>query len=134
DLCDAGEIRNFYRWTSSEESEQTYSIFINYQLPATFKGFAGDDTVQLTARVDSTSDASVTYEMFRSENGEVTKCGTGETEVTSSANIWQTVGINGDEATDCGFTEASAGGSIIFKINLKAQKDANAYVSTLNFI
>jgi hypothetical protein len=105
---------------------------VSYQLPSTFKAFASDTTVQLTGRVDNTTNAAVTYEMFRSESGTVAACGT-ETTVTTSTNTWQTVGINGNESTGCGFTTSSANAFVIFKINVKANSNANAYVSTLSF-
>ena len=137
-LCDgtgtpAVKATNYYKWTSPQASQQTYSIYVSYQLPTTFKGFASDDTVQLTARVDSTTNAAVTYEMFRSEGGTLYKCGTGETAVTTNPNEWQTVGINGNESTGCGFSSSSGGAYVIFKINVKANSNANAYVSTLSF-
>lgn len=132
-LCASGEARNYYRWTSPQSTQQTYSIYITYQLPNTFDGFANDETVQLTGRVDNTTNAAVTYQMFRSENGSITQCGTGETNVATTGNTWQTVGINGNEATGCSFTSASANGFVLFKLNLKAHSNANAYVSTLTF-
>ncbi len=132
-LCASGEARNYYQWTSPQATEQTYSIYITYQLPGTFNGFSSDDTVQLTGRVDSLTNAALTYQMFRSENGSVSQCGTGETAVATSANVWQTVSINGNEATGCGFTPNSANAFVIFKINMKSKSNANAYVSTLTF-
>ena len=131
-LCSTGQALNFYKWTSPQATQQTYSIYITYQLPGLFKQFQSDSTVQLTARVDNTTNAAVTYEMFRSEGGTVTACGT-ETAVTTTANTWQTVGINGNEATGCGFSTSSANNFAIFKINVKAKSNANAYVSTLSF-
>jgi hypothetical protein len=136
-LCSTGQAKNFYRWTSPQGTQQTYSIYVTYQLPATFNGFSSDDTVQLTARVDNTTNASVTYEMFKSTGSAVTQCGTGETNVITggggSANTWYSYGINGNEATGCSFSSSSAGNLVIFKINLKANTNANAYVSTLTF-
>jgi hypothetical protein len=134
-FCNSGEARNFYRWTSPQASQQTYSIYVTYQLPPTFKSFASDNTVQLTGRVDDTTNAVVTYEMFKNQGGVITACGT-ETTVTTSTNTWQTVGINGNEATGaggCSFNTSSAGSFVIFKINMKANSNANAYVSTLSF-
>lgn len=132
-LCSAGQAKNYYKWTSPQASQQTYSIYVSYQLPATFNGFSSDDTVQLVARTDSTSNAAVTYEMYKSTGADVSLCGTGETTVVTSANTWQSVGINGNEATGCSFSSSSAGNFVIFKINLKARSNANAYVSTLSF-
>jgi hypothetical protein len=132
-LCSSGEAKNYYRWTSPQATQQTYSIYVTYQLPATFNGFSSDDTVQLVARTDSTSNAAVTYEMYKSTGSDVTQCGTGETTVVTSANTWQSVGINGNESTGCSFSSSSASNFIIFKLNLKANSNANAYVSTLSF-
>ncbi len=131
-LCASGEARNYYQWTSPQATQQTYSIYVTYQLPATFKEFASDDTVQLTARTDNTTNGVVTYQMYRSESGSISACGT-ETTVTSTINTWQTVGINGNEATGCGFTTNSANAFVIFKINVKANSNANVYVGTLSF-
>ncbi len=136
-LCETGQAKNYYKWTSPQASQQTYSIYVTYQLPATFRGFASDDTVQLTGRVDSTSNAEVTYEMFKSTGSAVTQCGSGETDVIAgggdTADQWHTYGINGNEATGCSFTSSSASNFVIFKINMKANSNANAYVSTLSF-
>jgi hypothetical protein len=132
-LCDTGQAKNYYRWTSPQASQQPYSIYVTYQLPATFNGFSSDDTVQLVARTDSTTNAAVTYEMFKSTGSAVTQCGAGETTVVTTANTWQSVGINGNESTGCSFNSSSAGNFIIFKINMKANSNANAYVSTLSF-
>jgi hypothetical protein len=132
----SGDVKNYYKWTSPQATQQTYSIYVTYQLPATFNGFSSDDTVQLVARADSTSNAAVTYQMFyrASGAGSLTQCGTSETTVVTSANTWQSVGINGNEATGCSLTSALANGLIIFKINMKANSNASAYVSTLSFV
>lgn len=131
----SGDVRNYYKWTSPQATEQTYSIYVTYQLPATFKGFASDDTVQLAGRADSTSNAAVTYQMYakQSSGGSLTQCGTGETTVVTTANTWQSVGINGNESTGCSLSSTYANGFVIFKINMKANSNASAYVSTLSF-
>ncbi len=131
-LCGTGQALNFYKWTSPQATQQTYSIYVTYQLPAAFKQFQSDNTVQLTARTDSTTNGIVTYQMYRSEGGALTSCGT-ETTVTSSANTWQTVGVNGNELTSCGFSTTSANNFAIFQINVKAKSNANVYVGTLSF-
>lgn len=131
-LCSSGQAFNYYHWTSPQATQQTYSIYLSYQLPGGFKKFQNDSTVQLTGRVDDTTNAQVSYQMFRNQSGALTACGT-ETTVTTSANTWQTVPINGNESTGCGFDTSSANSYVVFKINLKANSNANAYVSTLSF-
>lgn len=132
-----GDVKNYYKWTSPQATEQTYSIYVTYQLPATFNGFSSDDTVQLTGRVTDTTNAAVTYQMYyKTPAGSLTQCWntvTAETAVTTSNNAWQSVGINGNEATGCSLNAAAANGFIIFKINMKAKSNANAFVSTLSF-
>lgn len=131
-LCNSGQALNYYKWTSPQPSMQNYSIYISYQLPGGFKNFQSNSTVQLTARTDNTTNGAVTYEMFRSEGGALTACGT-ETAVTSTANTWETQYINGNESTGCGFSTGSANNFAIFKINVKAKSNANVYVGALSF-
>ncbi len=133
----SGDVKNFYKWTSPQATQQTYSIYVTYQLPATFNGFSSDDTVQLTGRVSSTANAAVTYQMYyKTPAGSLTQCWnsvTSETTVATSNNTWQSIGINGNEATGCSLGSSAANGFIIFKINLKANSGASAYASTLSF-
>jgi len=138
-LCGTGQALNYYNWTSPQPSQQTYSVYVSYQLPGGFKKFQSDDTVQLTARVDNTANADVTFEMFRSQGGTLTQCGTATDIITqdgtqpAQANTWITYGINGNESTSCGFNTSSANSFVIFKINMKAQSNAHAYVGALSF-
>jgi hypothetical protein len=129
-ICAATEEFNFYRWTTSQVSAQTYSIFIKYQLPPTFGGFMDDNTIKMTGRVSSTTDASIAYAVFQN-NG--TQCGgtpAGTTTVTTSANTWQTVSYNGNEATGCTF---SPNDIITFRVDLSSKNNAYAYASQINF-
>ncbi|HEX8226781.1 MAG TPA: carbohydrate binding domain-containing protein [Candidatus Saccharimonadales bacterium] len=137
-LCSTGQALNFYKWTSPQATQQTYSIYISYQLPGGFKQFQSDSTIQLTARTDNVTNGSVSYELFRSEGGQLTQCydtvnNIKETLVTTTANSWQTQQINGNELSTCGFTTASANNFAIFKINVKAKSNANVYVGALSF-
>jgi hypothetical protein len=133
-ICSTNDTINYYRWTSPQATQQTYSIIVTHQLPVAFKNFDSDDTVRLTARTDNTTNGEVTFEMYRDdETLGLVQCGTGETSVTTTANTWQTVGINGNESQSCGFSSASANDFVIFKINVKAKSNANVYVGNLSF-
>src|SRR5690606_27871162 len=118
-LCASGEAVNYYAWTSPQASFQTYSIYLTFQLPETFKNFLGDDTISLDAYTTDTTDAEVEYEIFRSTGSAITECGT-DTPVTSLNNTWQTVPHLGDEETVCGF---SGGDRVIFKLNMTARNN-----------
>jgi hypothetical protein len=132
-FCASGISRNYYRWTSPQASEQTYSIYVSYKLPNTFREFIDSDTIKLTWLTDSAdgTNGQVTYQVYRSSGSSVTSCdGSNEsTEDTPSANTWYTTDFEGDE-TACGF---ATGDSVIFKINAKAQSNANVYIENLSF-
>ncbi|HEV7454273.1 MAG TPA: hypothetical protein VGO07_03360, partial [Candidatus Saccharimonadales bacterium] len=130
-LCGTHDARNFYKWTTPQSTQQVYSIYVTYKLPTTFNNFISDSTVTLTARTDNTTNGIVTYEMFKSTGSAITACGTA-TDVTTAggANVWSTVGINGNESSSCAF---AGGNNVIFKINVKSQSNANVYVENLNF-
>ncbi len=129
-ICAPTEEFNFYRWTTSQVSAQTYSIFIKYQLPPTFGGFMDNNTIKMIGRVSSTVDASVAYALFQN-NG--TQCGgtpAGTTTVTTAANTWQTVSYNGNEATTCTFAPNDI---ITFRVDMSSKNNAYAYASQINF-
>jgi hypothetical protein len=135
-LCSSAEEYSYYRWTSGPNATlQTYSIFARYQLPVTFKNFFDANTVTVTGRVSSVTDAAVAYSMWGSTG---LQCGSSSTNVASSANVWTTTPITVDETT-CGGSPTpgvvgfSPGSVITFKIDMSARNNANAYVSNIQF-
>jgi len=128
-ICGANETFNFYQWTSSEETEQTRSIFVTYQLPSSFKEFA-EGLTSIMARTDS-NNAKVEYQIYRDSEDGLTACGSAITASTGTKTTWQkAVAENTSDPHKCGF---EAGDSILIRINLTASNDANAYVSTIAF-
>ena len=128
-ICGTNETRNFYKWTSAETSDQSKSIYVTYKLPSTFKEFASG-TTSLDARTDST-DASATYQIYRSDSNGLTACGSAISASTGNQTTWQSTSASGSaDPASCSF---AAGDSIVFKINLTAKNNADAYVSDLSF-
>ena len=128
-ICGTNETYNFYKWTSSETADQTRSIFVTYQLPATFKGFVAGST-SLMGRTDS-ADSSVNYQIYRDDGSGLTSCGSAVSVSTGSQSAWQKATATGSaDPSTCSF---EAGDSVLFRINLSAKNDANAYVSNLGF-
>jgi len=127
-ICGTNETYNFYKWTSNETTDQTRSIFVTYQLPANFKNFIAGST-SLMGRTDS-ANSDVSYQIYRDDGSGLSSCGT--VSVSSGAqSSWQkATAVGGADPSTCGFT---AGDSILFRINLTAKDDANAYVSNLGF-
>jgi hypothetical protein len=128
-ICSPTETYNFYKWTSPQPSKQTYSIYVTYQLPGTFKQFASGQT-SVMARTDS-DNAEVTYSIYKNDGTGLTRCGPSVTVSAGVQSAWQIGSANGatDPAT-CGF---GAGNSIVFKIDMAAYNNANAYLGNLNF-
>lgn len=129
-ICGSNETYNFYKWTSPQASAQTYSIYVTYQLPGTFKEFASGHT-SLMGRTDS-SNSTVQYQIYRSDSSSgLTACGSAITVSTGSQSSWQIVSASGaSDPSTCSF---SGGNSIVFKISTTASQNANAYVGNLNF-
>ena len=98
-------------------------------MPATFKNFVAGST-SLKGRTDS-SNSAVAYQIYRSTASGLEACGSAVS-VSSGAQLsWQTGAASlGADPANCTF---QPGESILFRINLQAHADANAYVSTLNF-
>jgi len=130
-ICGNNDTYNFYRWTSPQATAQTYSIYVTYQLPSTFKTFGSGQT-SLGGRTDSTN-STVQYQVYRSDASTgLTACGSVVAVSTGSVSSWQ-IGIASGAAdpSTCGFVP---GDSIVFKISATSSSNANAYISNLNFI
>lgn len=130
-ICGPNETYNFYKWTSPQASAQTYSIYVSYQLPSTFKEFASGQT-SLMGRTDS-SNSSVEYQIYRNDSTSgLSACGSALSVSSGSQSSWQIKTANGSaDPSTCNFVP---GNIILFKINLTASQNANAYVGNLNFI
>ncbi|MEO8691320.1 MAG: hypothetical protein ABI397_00880 [Candidatus Saccharimonas sp.] len=130
DVCGTNETYNYYRWTSSEVSTQTRSIYITYKLADNFKQFVAGST-SLLGKTDS-ADATVAYQLYRNNAvSGLTTCGTPIEVSTGVQSTWQKASATDtNDPANCGF---KAGDNIVVKISLSADADANAYVSNLSF-
>lgn len=129
-VCGENETYNFYRWTSEEDADQTRSIYLTYQLPDNFKSFIPSATA-IMGRSDS-DDSKVSYQVYRDNGTGLVSCGSLVTISTGAQSAWQR-GLAGGES-DPAVCSFEAGDSILFRINLTAKRNANAYVSNVNFI
>lgn len=129
-ICGSNETFNYYKWTSPQASTQSYSIYVTYQLPNTFKEFASGETY-VDGRIDHASNASLNYQIYRSNpTTGLTACG-GSVSVVTAANTWNRGTANGAaDPSACGF---SPGDSIVFRITVATRSNANSYVGNLGF-
>lgn len=128
-ICGTNETYNFYKWTSPQATPQTYSIYVTYQLPNTFKSFASGQT-SLMGRTDN-ANSTVNYQIYRNTSTGLTPCGSTTAVSTGAQTAWQIGTASGAaDPSTCGFAPSE---SIVFKINITASQNANAYVGNLNF-
>jgi hypothetical protein len=135
-LCSSNEARNFYKWTSPQATAQSYSIYVTYRLPSTFKSFK-NGTMSLNGLTDSTTNAGVKYALFRkSQGGGVAQC-SADTAALGSANTWTQIAPTTDiTSSTCGVGQPNAfvaGDTLIIRITVNAQSNASAYVENLTF-
>ncbi len=126
-ICGLNETYNFYKWTTTETTSQTRSIFVTQQLPANFKSFVAE-SASLMARTDN-SNSAVNYQIYRNNSNGLTACGTETSASTGTKTTWQKAPITINSGT-CNFT---AGENVVIRINMTSKSNANAYVSNLNF-
>jgi hypothetical protein len=135
-LCASGEARNFYKWTSPQPTAQSYGIYVTYRLPSTFKAFQSG-TMSLTALVDNTTNAGVSYSVFRkAQGGTITQC-SADTAALGTANTWTPISPTTDiTASTCAAGGANAfvaGDTVIIRITVSAKSNYSAYVENLTF-
>jgi hypothetical protein len=134
-ICGANQTYNFYQWTSPQTLAQTYSIYVTYQLPTTFKAFTSGAT-SVMGRTDNGANggtATLQYTIFKNNSSGLTTCNsTPVTVSTGTQTTWQPGTATGTaDPSTCGFAPSD---SIIFKIDTIANKNALVYVANLNFI
>lgn len=130
-ICGTNETYNFYKWTSPQASAQTYSIYVTYQLPSTFKEFASGET-SIMGRTSS-ANSTVQYQVYRNSSIDgLVACGPTILVSNGAQSSWKIGTATGAaDPSTCGFV---GGDSIVFKIDVIASQNANAYVGNLNFI
>ncbi|MGB4967319.1 MAG: NosD domain-containing protein, partial [Candidatus Saccharimonadales bacterium] len=129
-ICGTNETYNFYKWTSPQATAQTYSIYVTYQLPITFKEFASGST-SIMGRTDSAS-STVQYQIYRSNSTSgMSACGSAVTVSTGVQTSWQPGQATG--AADPSTCSFAGGDSVVFKISVTSSSNANAYVGNLGF-
>jgi hypothetical protein len=128
-ICGTNETYNFYKWTSPQGTPQTYSIYVTYQLPGTFKAFNSGST-SLMGKTDS-ANSTVQYSVYNNNGSGLAQCGSTVAVSTGSQTSWQTgIASGAADPSTCAF---AANNSIVFKIDTIASSNANAYVGNLNF-
>jgi len=128
-ICGSGETNNFYKWTSTSGSTQTFSIYVSYKLPSNFKNFVAGATTML-GKSDATSN-SVQYTAYKNVGGTMTACGSAVSVSSGVQTSWQTGTASGSaDPSNCSF---AAGNTIVFKVDVTSMSNGNAYAGNINF-
>jgi len=131
-LCASGELYNYYTWTTIQPTSQSYSMFIRYQLPATYKSISSTSPVTLTARstdvtTPGTGSALPNGVKFSMYDNTGAQCGS--TQTLGSANAWTSLQI-----TSLSGCTLAANTIVMFKIDVTATNGSSAYASNLSFL
>jgi len=126
-LCSSGQTFNYYSWNTIQPTAQTYSLYLHYQLPATYKSIDSANPVSLYTRTtDVTGSDGVTFGMYDASG---VQCGS--TQTLGSAGAWTQLQISSASLSSC---TLAANTIVLFKITVTATNGSNAYVSNLSFI
>jgi hypothetical protein len=124
-LCSSGQLFNYYSWNTIQSTSQSYSLYVRYQLPATYKSIDSNNPVSLYTRsTDVTGSDGVTFSMYDNTGAQC-----GSTQTLAAANAWTQLQI----ASLTGCTLA-ANTIVLFKITVTATNGSTAYASNLSFV
>ena len=128
--CAASEEFNYYQWSTTQATQQSYTIWMKYQMPSNFKSFFDNNTIKMTGRTTATgANSFVRLEMF---NAAGTQCGT-TTTITTGANAWNPTPLGGTETSDAACTAIAADNIVTFKITVSADQNQTVRASNLSF-
>ncbi|MDP3993771.1 MAG: hypothetical protein Q8P75_02195, partial [bacterium] len=83
--CESGQIHNFYNWTTTQGSDQTYSVWLRWKIPYDFSSWISADPIKVWARRSDGTNGSVRVYVYGT-NGALEN--TSGTETAGTANIW----------------------------------------------
>ncbi len=125
--CNTDETHNFYKWTTSQGTTQTYSIFLRWRIPDNFPsdGFsAATNPIQVYGRRSDATNGSIKVYVYDT-TGALNNAG--GTEVAGAANTWVQNGINVSGGT------WTAGSYMTIKIDLTAAASGGtSYTGEIN--
>lgn len=119
----AGDEHNYYSWTTTSGTND-YDIYMRYQIPSDFDGFAVANTIKLTGW-RSTATELVELAMFQADGAQ---CGT-TTNVATTNTAWTQVAMGGTH-TSCAI---AAGDIVTFRIKVTAAAGNSARISALQY-
>lgn len=110
------EEHNYYSWVSTSGTND-YDIYIRYQLPSDFDGFATSTSIQMYGWATTAVSDLVELALF---NAAGAQCGS-TTDVATSDGAWTETALTGDE-TVC---SVAAGETVTFRIRLTSSSASN---------
>jgi hypothetical protein len=128
-LCSAGQSFNYYNWTTIQPTAQSYSVYIRYQLPATYASIAASNPVTLTARSTDVSGAGASQNGVKFSMYDAAGAQCGSTQILGTANAWTPLQIS--SLAGCSL---AANTIVVFKIDVTATSSSTSYLSNLSFL
>jgi len=125
--CESGQIHNFYNWTTTSGTDQTYTVWIRWRVPDNFSawGGAGTDPVKVWARRSDATNGAVRVFVYGTD-GVVEN--SGGTQIAGTANTWT------ETTVEAGPWEGTytAGSYMTIRIDMVADNADNAKVGEIS--
>ncbi len=87
----SGDTHNYYNWTTSQGTAQTYSVYVKWRVPDNFSAWDTTNSIQAYAKRSDATNGHVNIKVFDTANA---LNNAGGTEVAGAANTWVQNGIN----------------------------------------
>ena len=126
--CESGQIHNFYNWTTTAGSNQTYTVWIRWRVPDNFAAFKSTgDPIKVYGRRSDATNGLVTVFVYDTAGALENAVG-GVNVATGAANVWTTTSI---EAAPFEGTY-TAGSYMTFRIDMVADNADNVKVGEID--
>ena len=124
--CESGQIHNYYNWTTTSGSNQTYTVWIRWRVPDNFAAFdSSGDPVKVYGRRSDATNGLVTVFLYDTAGALENTSGTN---VAGAANTWVTTSI---EAAPYEGTY-TAGSYMTLRIDMVADNADNVKVGEID--
>jgi hypothetical protein len=123
-VCESGQMHNYYSWTTTSGSTQTYSIWIRYRVPDNFAAWAASNPVTVNGRTSNATNGHVKLYIYNTSNAVETNAN--GLDIDGTASTWTATPVSSLGAT------YSPGSYMTIQITLDAVSSASVQVGEIS--
>ena len=87
----SGDTHNYYNWTTTQGTPQTYTVYLKWRVPDNFSAWDTSNSIQAYAKRSDATNGHVNIKVYDTANA---LNNAGGTEIAGAANTWIQNGIN----------------------------------------